>query len=138
MAKRKTPVSPEMILADHAPGVRLLAERLRMLIRETVPGAVETAYPGWHAIGYRHPESGYFCGIFPETARVRLAFEWGAVLPDPHRILGGTGKQVRYLDISEGGELQETVIRDLLLAAVSLPGDRAFKLALIRQSAKPL
>ena len=137
MAKPKTTASSEMILADAAPEIRLLAERLRSLIRETIPEAVETAYPGWHAVGYRHPESGYFAGIFPETGRVRLAFEWGILLPDPHGLLSGTGKQVRYVDIYEEGELRETAIRDLLLAAVSLPGDRAFKLALIRQSAKP-
>ena len=126
-----------MILADAAPGIRPLAERLRSLVRETVPEAIETPYPGWHAIGYRHPESGYFAGIFPETGRVRLAFEWGVLLPDPLGLLGGTGKQVRYVDVYDGGELRETVIRDLLLAAASLPADRSIKLALVRQSAKP-
>jgi hypothetical protein len=63
---------PEDILADHSPNVRKLAERLRILIRETVPEASEVAYPGWHAIGYRHPRSGYFCGIFPSAARLKL------------------------------------------------------------------
>ena len=137
MAKTKTSASPEVILAGHAPEVRRLAERLRTLIRETVPDAFETAYPGWHGIGYRHPESGYFCAIFPQPAGVRLAFEWGVLLPDPHGLLGGTGKQVRYVEINQDEDLRETAIRDLLLAAVDLPGDRAFKLALIRQSAKP-
>ena len=137
MAKRKTGPSPEMILAVHAPEIRFLAERLRSLILGTVPEAVETAYPGWHAIGYRHPENGYFAAIFPETERVRLAFEWGVLLPDPNSLLKGAGKQVRYVDIYEEGELRETAIRNLLLAAASLPADRAIKLALIRQSAKP-
>jgi len=99
--------------------------------------AVETAYPGWRAIGYRHPQSGYFCGIFPEPPRVRLAFEWGALLPDPHQLLKTGGKQVRYLDIYGEEELQEKLVSDLLLAAVDLPGDRKLKLSLIRQSAKP-
>jgi hypothetical protein len=127
-----------MILAEHPPEIRRLAERLRRLIRETVPEAVETAYPGWHAIGYRHPQIGYFAAIFPETGRARLALEWGALLPDPNGLLGGQGKQVRYVDIGEGGEIQEAGIRDLLLAAVSLPADRAIKLELIRQAAQPV
>jgi hypothetical protein len=114
MAARKTPTSPEIILSDQPPELRQLAERLRGLIRETVPEAVESAYPGWHAIGYRHPERGYFCAIFPETARVRLAFEWGALLPDPHHLLGGNGKQVRYVDIHEVGDLRRHPPRDLL------------------------
>lgn len=134
---RTSSLSPETILADHTPEVRQLAGRLRQLIRATVPEVIETAYPGWHAIGYRHPERGYFCAIFPESARVRLAFEWGALLPDPHNLLREGGKQVRYVEISKEGDLHVTAIRDLLQYAVSLPGDRAFKLGLIRQSAKP-
>jgi hypothetical protein len=137
MAKRKIPPSHEMILADHSPEVRRLVESLRNMIRETVPAAVETVYLGWHGLGYHHPEGGYFCAIFPETARVRLAFEWGVLLPDPHHLLHGKGRQVRYVEIYQDEDLQEPAIRDLLLAAVNLPGDRAFKLALIRQSAKP-
>jgi hypothetical protein len=136
MAKRKTSVPPEMILMDQPPDVRHLAERLRNLIRETIPETIEIAYPGWHAIGYRHPQRGYFVAIFPEPPRVRLAFEWGALLPDPHQLLKTGGKQVRYLDLYGEDDLQVIHIRDLLLAAVDLPGDRAFKLELIRQSAK--
>lgn len=136
MAKRKASVTPEMILMDQPPEVRHLAERLRSLIRETIPEAIETAYPGWRAIGYRHPERGYFGAIFPEPPRVRLAFEWGALLPDPHQLLKTGGKQVRYIDLYGEEDLQEAPVRDLLLAAVDLPGDRALKLELIRQSAK--
>jgi hypothetical protein len=138
MAARKSSPSPEFILMDHSPEVRHLAERLRNLICETVPEAVENAYPGWHAIGYRHPESGYFCAIFPQSTDVRLAFEWGVLLPDPQHLFSGNGKQVRFVDITAEGEILETAIRELLLAAVSLPRDRAFKLELIRQSARPV
>jgi hypothetical protein len=45
-----------------------IAERLRVLTRETVPEADERAYTGWQAIGYRIPEAGYFAGIFPATS----------------------------------------------------------------------
>jgi hypothetical protein len=79
----KATTSVEDILADHAPPVRWLVERLREIIRQTVPEATESAHPVWHSISYRHPRSGYFCGIFPFQERVDLAFEFGVLLPDP-------------------------------------------------------
>jgi hypothetical protein len=79
----KATTSVEDILADHAPPVRWLVERLREIIRQTVPEATESAHPVWHSISYCHPRSGYFCGIFPFQERVDLAFEFGVLLPDP-------------------------------------------------------
>jgi|GEM_PF-1826221 len=57
-----TPVTPEDILATHIPPVVDLAQRLREVISQAEPEAREAAYPGWHAIGYRHREAGYFAG----------------------------------------------------------------------------
>lgn len=47
-----TGVKPEQILEGHTPQIRALAERLRRIILETVPDAVEAAYPVWRGIGY--------------------------------------------------------------------------------------
>jgi hypothetical protein len=129
-------ITPEEILADHPPEIRALVKRLRGIVRETVPQAVEAANAGWRSINYRHPGVGYFCGIFPEPGRVRLAFEFGILLPDPHGVLGGTGKQVRYLDIEEGGVIPVEAVQQLLLAAVDLPDDRVTRLSMVRNAAK--
>jgi hypothetical protein len=129
-------ITPEDILADHTPEVRALVERLREIIRGTVPTAVEASYPGWHAIGYRHPGVGYFCGIFPEMERVRLGFEFGVLLPDPHRVLEGTGKQVRYMNIAGGGEVPIEAVQQLLLTAVDLPEERDVRLSMVQNSAR--
>src|SRR3990172_4455823 len=104
-------ITLEDILADHTPEARALVQRLREINRETVPTAVEAAYPGWRAIGYRHPGVGYFCGIFPKMGRVRLGFEFGVLLPDPHRVLEGSGKQVRYVHIAEGSDVSVEAIQ---------------------------
>ena len=74
-------ITLEDILADHTLGVRALVQRLREIILETVPTAVEAAYPGWRAIGYRHPGVGYFCGIFPEMGASGLASNSGFCSP---------------------------------------------------------
>ena len=115
-------VTPEFIRASHAPAVRALAERLRTIVRQTIPEATEAAYPVWHGIGYRHPESGYFCAIFPQNEGVKLGFEWGVRLPDLDGLLEGTGKQVRYVVMKEEKDVQEEPIKRLLLAAIELGG----------------
>jgi hypothetical protein len=125
-------LAPEEILAGHSPAVRELAEGLRRLIKEAVPEASEAAYPVWHAIGYRHPTSGYFCGIFPQADSVDLAFEYGVLLPDPGGLLIGKGKQVRYVHLSAGDPVPGQPIRDMIEAALSLPDGRKVKQELLK------
>jgi len=139
MAKSKASGSfgVEEILLDHSPEVRALVQSVRNIIRDVVPEASEAAHPVWHSINYRHPESGYFCGIFPEQVSVKLAFEFGVLLPDPENQLEGSGKQVRYLNLQDGDKLPEQALKELILAALALPPRREDKLALIRSGARP-
>jgi hypothetical protein len=125
---------PEEILAGHTREICAMAERLRRLVRETVPDAVEAAYPVWHGIGYCHPESGYFCGIFPQKNSVKLGFEYGVLLPDPDGLLQGSGKQVRYLFFKEAKEIRVGAIRKLIRAAIRLPIEKEAKRWMMRPS----
>lgn len=123
MAKSKAKITqagltPEQFLAGYPPNVIALAERLRSVVRETVPTASEHVYPGWKALGYRDPQSGYFCGIFPQSDHVRLLFEHGAALTDPDRLLQGTTRQVRYLEVRDAEETPISAIKRLLRAAL--------------------
>ena len=73
--KRSSPdktATADGFLARYPDSVRALAEQLRQLVLRTVPTASEQVYPGWKALGYRDPQSGYFCGIFPQPDHVRL------------------------------------------------------------------
>jgi hypothetical protein len=116
-------VRPEDILDDHTDEVRALTEQLRSLIKETIPEATERAYPGWHGIGYRHPEAGFFAAIFPRADDVKLGFEHGADLPDPDGLLTGEGKRVRYVVVRRPGDIRSRAIGSLLIAAIHrLPG----------------
>jgi hypothetical protein len=140
MPKRKSgaSASPQDILKDHTPAIRALVERLRRMIRETVPEAVESANPVWHSLSYHHPRGGYFCGVFPQHDLVSLAFEFGVLLPDPERLLKGTGKQVRYVRIRQAKDIRVRPLKKLLQAAVALPPQREFKLQLLRSAARRL
>ncbi len=95
-----------------------IAERLRALVRETVPEAGERAYTGWHAIGYRTREAGYFAGIFPRDDHCDLLFEHGIELTDPDGVLEGDGTQTRYIRIWDPDEIPVDAASRLLREAV--------------------
>jgi hypothetical protein len=124
----------DQLLASHTVAVRHQVERLRRLIRQIASTAAERVYPGWHAIGYTDPTVGYFCAIFPQAERVRLAFEFGVLLADPAGLLSGGGRQVRYVDLSPGEPPPEEALQSLIKAALSLPPSRAARLQLIQES----
>lgn len=113
-------MTPEELLAGHSPKIKQLANRLRQLIKKTVPDASEKAYPVWRGIGYRHPESGYFCGIFPQEDSVKLGLEQGVLLNDPDGLLLGDGKQVRYVIIKAVKDIPIASIQRLLLESISI------------------
>jgi len=117
---RTRSVTPEDILARHTPAVRKLSERLRRLVIKTIPDADEVAYPVWHGIGYRHPEVGYFCGIFPYEDHVKLYFEFGVMFDDPDGLLEGEGKQTRYVYVKSPKDIRVGSLEQLLQQATSL------------------
>jgi hypothetical protein len=137
MKKDNSTTTVAEILGEHSLEVRLLAERLRQIVRQEVPEAIEKAYAYWHGIGYTHPESGYFAAIFPQYDRVKLGFEFGILLPDPDGLLRGEGKQVRYVHLHDLETIPEDKIRQLLQAAIDLPSSREIKMGLVHSAARP-
>ena len=135
MKKRPTQstISVETLLQSYPLAVCALVQELRTLIRSAVPNASEAAHAVWQSINCRHPLQGYFCGLFPQADGVNLAFEFGALLPDPLGLLTGKGKQVRYLRCRLDQAVPTEVLQQLLHAALALPPERTVKLALLRQ-----
>lgn len=87
-----------------------------------MPDAGERIYTGWHGIGFHHPTAGYVCGLFPGIDNVRVGFEHGNVLPDPHGLLDSGGPQVRYVTVEElTGRLADR-LEELVDHAVHLRG----------------
>lgn len=115
----KESVTPEDILREHSAQVQATANALRHLIQETVDDMTERAYPGWHGIGFRHPQAGYVCGIFPQAESIRLLFEHGVELYDPTGVFTGGGLQTRYADYATADEIPTAAVRALLLQAVA-------------------
>ncbi len=106
---------PEEILALHVPEVVELANRLRDVVKEVVPGVEEAGYPGWKLIGYRNGR--YFAFIAPYPDHIRLGFEHGISLPDPDNLLKGSGSQVRYVPIYPNTAIPLPAIQTLIQTA---------------------
>jgi hypothetical protein len=70
-------------------------------VLEAEPDLAERVYRGWDGIGFRHPDAGYICAIYPRDAEVRLLFEHGTRLDDPSGLLEGEGSQTRYVVVRE-------------------------------------
>jgi hypothetical protein len=96
-------IPPEALLADYPPPMAELAERLRLIVREAVPEAVERVRTGWRIIGYDLPlgrrRTVFFAWIMPEPKHVHLGFPKGILLSDHRGLLSGNGitKQARWL-----------------------------------------
>jgi hypothetical protein len=96
------PVPPETLefLQDRHPDTLELVLWVRSVVLGAEPDLTERVYRGWDGIGFRHPDAGYVCAIYPRGG-VRLLFEQGVRLDDPDGVLEGEGRQTRYVPVAE-------------------------------------
>ncbi len=114
------PIPPEALLEDFPPPMQAIAQRLRAIVMNTVPDAIERVRPGWRLIGYDLPigkKLAYFAYVAPEIEHVHLGFEHGWAMRDPRGLLLGAGitKRVRWLTFRPGDRIPEERCRELIL-----------------------
>jgi hypothetical protein len=122
------PMPPEALLEDYPPPMQEIANRLRTVVMDTFPDAIERVRPGWRLIGYDLPSSRpgrrtiYFAFVWAEPEHVHLGFEHGWAMRDPHRILEGVGvtKRVRWLTFRPGDRLHRDRLADYLREAADV------------------
>lgn len=108
------------LLDEHTRPIAALTRRLRRLVRGAMPDAEERVHPGWHALGYHHPEAGYVCGLFPRADHVEVVFEHGLGLPDPSGVLTEKRSQVASSRITRLDDATKGALVELIDAAVEL------------------
>jgi hypothetical protein len=108
----------EFLRARH-PRERELALWVRALVLDAEPELVEHVYPGWDGIGFRHPDAGYVCAIYPRQGEVRLLFEHGTRLDDPEGLLEGEGSQTRHVTLRAADERLREPLTALVHDAVA-------------------
>lgn len=109
----------ETLLAAYPREVQALAQSLRQLVVQSVPGAIERVMVGWRLIGYRVPDgprSHYFGFIAPLADSVRLGFEYGVRLSDQTG-LEGAGSQVRHVTVRTEADIDAARLTPLIAEA---------------------
>ena len=127
------------------PKHRATIRAARKALRKRFPTANELAYDNYNffVIGFGPSErpSDCFVSIAAAANGVGLCFIQGASLPDPARILSGSGKQTRFVRLHSAEVLDKPEVRALLSVAaehagVPLPRSGPGKLIIRSVSAK--
>lgn len=112
------PIPPEIFLSAYPPPIQELAERLRDVVHEAVPEALERVRTGWRLIGYDVPvgrRTRYFAFVAPEPEHVHLGFEHGIWMSDPEGLLQGAHldlRKVRFVTYRPGDDIPtESLVR---------------------------
>ena len=119
-------VPPEALLEGLPEPMPDLAHRLRELVRQAEPDAVERVRPGWRVIGYDMPvgrrQLRFFAWILAQPEHVHLGFPRGVLLPDPNGLLSGDGvtKQARWLTVRLASDIDPAAFEALVHAAAAL------------------
>jgi hypothetical protein len=107
----------DIILGAFPPDIRQLANTVRIYLREQLKGVEEQPdFPArMIAYGYGAGYNDMICTILLSRTTVKIGFYKGTSLPDPHKLLTGTGKVHRYVEIRSAKDLSPQL--DQLLRA---------------------
>ena len=117
-----TRLSVEDLLARHDEPVRQTMLAVLDTIERVAPDLTRKVLPGWRAVGFSSPVSGFLCAVFPYADRVDIAFEVGHRLDDPAGVLhtGKNAKQVRYWSLEPGARPDEDLLDSFLDQSAAL------------------
>ena len=99
-----------------------LIRSVRKVLRKRLPTANELVYDNYNffVIGYCSTERPSDCilSIAAGANGVGLSFYYGASLPDPHKLLLGSGSQNRFIRIESAATLARPEVEELIAAAI--------------------
>ena len=122
-----------------------LIRSARKVLRKRLPTANELVYDNYNffVIGYCSTERPSDCilSIAAGASGVGLSFYHGSTLPDPHKLLLGSGSQNRFIRIESAATLTLPEVEELVAAAIGqaqkpLPASGKGKLVIRSISAK--
>lgn len=111
-------------IAKFEPKHQALIRAVRKALRKRFPTAYELAYDNYNffVLGYGPTERPSDCmvSMAAGTNGVGLCFIRGASLPDPHKILLGSGHQTRFIRLESVDVLARSEVEALFAAAAAL------------------
>jgi hypothetical protein len=123
-AARRSPEAQLRTLIDRfAPAHLRLIGAMRRGLRKRLPAAHEVVYEynGFFVISYSPNERGYdgVLAIRASPDGVRLYFNRGKELPDPAKLLQGSGGQMRWINLQGASTLARTEVARLIDQAIA-------------------
>src|SRR4051812_2317265 len=110
-------------IAKFDPDVARLIRACRTELRRQLPTANEIVYDNYNffVIGYCSTTRPSDCIVSLAAASngVGLSFFYGSALPDPHKLLLGSGAQNRFVRLPSAATLREAPVRELIEAAAA-------------------
>jgi len=110
-------------IAKFDPAIAKLVRAARATLRKRLPTAIELVYDNYNflAIGYCSSERTSDCllSLAASAKGLALSFYYGATLPDPDKLLLGSGKQNRYVRLESAATLREPAVEALIDAAIA-------------------
>ena len=90
---------------------------VRTLVMKTAPGCEEYVSP-WKTPAF--DSNGPLCVFVSAKEHVSLAFVRGAKLPDPEKLLEGTGKGVRHVKLRSMADVKRPGVKKLIVDAAKM------------------
>ena len=126
-AKRPSTASPAKkltgFIAKFDAKIARQIRAVRQALRKRVPAANELVYDNYNffVIGYSTTERPSDCmfSLAANAKGVGLSFYYGSTLPDPHKILLGSGNQNRFIRLESAATLSRPEVEELLRAAIA-------------------
>jgi hypothetical protein len=112
----------QSFLAKFEPRVAASARAALSRLRKKLPGAIEIVYDNYNAlaIGFgpseKSSEAIFSIAVFPRW--VTLFFLHGAKLPDPDKVLKGSGTRVRHIVLTDLKILEQPAVKKLMASAL--------------------
>lgn len=126
VARRAAEAQLRKLIGKFAPAHQRLIGATRRRLRKRLPTAHEVVYEyrDFFVISYSPNEHGYE-GVFAIRASandVKLYLTRGKGLPDPEKLLRGSGKQTRWIDLESASTLARPAVARLIDEAIAHNG----------------
>jgi hypothetical protein len=108
------------LLEPYSPEVQKLALATRAFVLRLIPNAIEMVDSKSKVIGFGFG-AGYkdmICSLMPAKSWVTLGISWGAELPDPQKLLEGSGKVHRHVKLKAESDLKTPALQAILKAGL--------------------
>ena len=95
---------------------------LRAMLLKNLPGIIEQIDLPAKMIAYCYGQkyAELICVIIPSKKGLKLGFNRGVAIDDPDKLLEGTGKISRYVQIKSGEQIASSSLKKLLASALNL------------------